>query len=223
MGRKGFFITFEGTDGVGKSTQLRLAADWLSAQKIPVVTTREPGGGPVSERIRQLLLDPSLEMENLTELLLYQAARVEHVHKVILPALAENKVVICDRFTDATLAYQGHARGLKTAAPLLNKLAAGRLTPRLTVLLNLPPRQGLERARNAKANGDRLENEGLAFQKAVQKGYLLLAKKEPRRIKVVDVQATVDGTQAIVRELIKRSLHGHSWSTPSPSLSRGRS
>lgn len=222
MRGKGFFITFEGTDGVGKSTQVGLAAEWLSGQGHSVLTTREPGGGAVSERIRQLLLDPALEMEGLTELFLYQAARVEHVRKVILPAVRSGKTVLCDRFTDATMAYQGHARGLVKAASLLNKLATGGLSPNLTILLNLPPKEGLKRAAGVKSTTDRIENEGLAFQKAVQKGYLDLAKKEPRRIKVVEVRPTMEETQGIIRNLIKRSLRGNSWATPSASLSDRR-
>lgn len=222
MNKKGFFITFEGTDGAGKSTQIRLAAEWLSSLGYPVLTTREPGGGAVSERIRNLLLDPALQMEALTELFLYQAARVEHVQKVLKPALAEGKIVVCDRFTDATLAYQGHARGLGKTAPILNKLATGGLTPHLTLLLNVPPDQGLERARKAKTVPDRLENEGLEFQKSVQKGYLQLAKKEPRRIKLVNVQLTVEATQNIIRQIINRGLRGNSGPTPSTSLLNAR-
>lgn len=222
MRGRGFFITFEGTDGVGKSTQLRLVAEWLSKEGAPAIVTREPGGGAVSERIRQLLLDPAVEMEGLTELFLYQAARVEHVRKIVKPALAEGKIVICDRFTDATMAYQGYARGLGKTAAQLNKLATGGLTPDLTILLNLPPSQGLQRAKNVKAYTDRLENEGIAFQKAVQKGYLSLAKKEPRRIKLIDVRSTVEETQSLIRDRIKRSLRGHSWAISSAPLLSGR-
>ena len=222
MRKKGFFITFEGTDGVGKSTHLKLAADWLSKQGASLLTTREPGGGAVSERIRHLLLDPALEMKGLTELFLYQAARVEHVQNILNPALAEGKIVLCDRFTDATLAYQGHARQLQKPAVLLNKLATGGLVPDLTILLNLPPLQGLERAKQAKSHTDRLENEGLAFQKAVHKGYLKLAKNNSKRIKVVNVRASMEDTQNVIRDIITRSLRGHSWTTPSAPLLVGR-
>src|SRR5690242_18615332 len=110
MPGSGFFLTFEGTDGVGKSTQARLLAEWLRSHGKTVEITREPGGGPVSEEIRKILLNPNLHVEPMTELLLYEAARVEHVEKIIKPWLAEGKTVICDRFADATIAYQGYAR-----------------------------------------------------------------------------------------------------------------
>lgn len=225
MKKGSFFITFEGTDGVGKTTQIQLAASWLTSQGYKVITTREPGGGKLAEKIRRILLDPALQMEPLTELFLYEAARIEHVKKIILPALKKGLVVLCDRFTDATLAYQGQARGLMSQALQLNAIAAGGLKPNLTLLLNLPPKQGLlrARARDLQKKGDRLENEGLSFQKKVQKGYLLLAKREPKRIKIISVQNDVDQTQLLIRAALYRSLHGNSGSTPRSPLSKRRS
>jgi dTMP kinase len=150
MPKNVFFITFEGTDGVGKSTQARLSAEWLNRRKIPVTLTREPGGGPLAERVRALLLDPKNDMQPLTELLLYQAARVEHLHRVSLPALKRGISVLCDRFTDATLAYQGHARGLMRESLVLNKLVCGKFKPDLTLLFDLPAKHGLTKARARK-------------------------------------------------------------------------
>ncbi len=222
MIKKGFFITFEGTDGVGKSTQLKLTAEWLSNAGYDVITTREPGGGAVSERIRALLLDPNIQMENVTELMLYQAARVEHIKKIIEPALEQKKVVLCDRFTDATEAYQGYARGLGQKATLLNKIATNGLTPQLTILLDLPPARGLARAKKVKSFTDRLENEGVEFQKKVRLGYLAVAKKEPRRVKVVAVQESIEQTQRRIREIISRSLRGNIGAAARPSLLNGR-
>ncbi len=222
MSKKGIFITFEGTDGVGKSTQINLTHTWFVVQGFHVVVTREPGGGALSEKIRRLLLDPSLSMDGLTELFLYEAARVEHVKSVIRPALDHGKIVLCDRFTDATIAYQGYARGLKKEAAALNLVAAGGLRPDLTILLNLPPEKALERARKLKGNADRLENEGVEFQKKVQRGYLDLARKEPARVKLISVQPTPEATQSLIQAAIKRKLHGYFGTTPRAPLSYGR-
>ncbi|MCG3205479.1 MAG: Thymidylate kinase [Elusimicrobia bacterium] len=215
MKNRGLFLTFEGTDGVGKSTQIKLLASWLKQKGHSVVLTREPGGGPLAEKIRELLLNPRLSIEPLTELFLYEAARVEHVKKVIQPALKKGKVVLCDRFTDATLAYQGHARGLMIHALRLNEIAAGNVAPNLTFLLDLAPHKGLHRAkaRNKNNRGDRLENEGLAFQKKVRQGYRLLAKQHPGRIKIIPVQASLHQTQEIIRAILARSLHGNIGTT----------
>lgn len=209
MSRKSFFITLEGTDGVGKTTQARSLKEWLESQGFDVLLTREPGGGEVAEQIRGILLNPSVHLENLTELFLYEAARVEHLNKVVLPALKAGRVVLCDRFSDATVAYQGHARGLMKDVLLLNKIATKGRQPDLTLLLNLPPAQGIRKAyeRSRKdGKGDRLENEGLAFQRKVQKGYLELQKKEPARIKLIPVQKKIDATQNLIRKEVQKKL-----------------
>ncbi len=165
MSKKGFFITFEGTDGVGKSTQAQRTAQWLQSQGIQVTLTREPGGGPLAERVRTLLLDPKNKMQPLTELLLYQAARVEHLHRVIRPALDLGGTVLCDRFADATLAYQGHGRRLWDESVALNKLVCGPLKPDITLLFDLLPKTALKKAAARKSSGgDRMEQEGLEFQ-----------------------------------------------------------
>ena len=205
MKKRGFFITFEGTDGVGKSTQAALLADWLREKGLAVQQTREPGGGEAAERIRQILLDPDLKISGLAELFLYEAARVEHLDRVIRPALAAGHVVLCDRFTDSTLAYQGFARNLMKEAVLLNRVAAGGLKPDLTLLLDLPAADGLRKAvGRTGGGGDRLENEGAAFQETVRKGFVILARKEPRRIRRIAVRATVDETQAEIRRAVAK-------------------
>ncbi len=209
MFNRGFFITFEGTDGAGKTTQAKLLKNWLEGHRKRVVLTREPGGGRVAERIRALLLNRQSTMEDLTELFLYQAARVEHTAKVIRPALRQGKIVICDRFTDATIAYQGNARGLpRPPIHYLNRLATGNLKPDLTLWLDLPPRQALRNAqgRHPSRNGDRMESEGVKFQDKVRRGYLGLARAEPRRIKRIRVQPSIDSTQQMIRRLVGRRI-----------------
>jgi len=205
--RHGFFITFEGTDGTGKSTHIKLLAKWLEQRRVPVVLTREPGGGGLSEKIRGVLLDPRLNITEIAELFLYEAARADHMAHVVRPALAKGKWVLCDRFTDATLAYQGTARGLPMQ-PIhyLNRLATGGRKPDLTLWLDLPPSQGLRRAFKLKKGHDRIEKEGLRFQDKVRRGYQLLAKKEPRRIRRIEVQQSVDDTQALIRAVVGKFL-----------------
>jgi len=207
--KKSFLITLEGTDGVGKTTQARLLKEWLERQGYDVLLTREPGGGTVAEKIRKILLDPNVHLENLTELFLYEAARVEHLNKIVRPALKKGMVVLCDRFTDATIAYQGHARGLMKDVLLLNVIATKGLKPHLTLLLNLPPAQGMKKAlerSQKKGKGDRVENEGLSFQRKVQKGYLNLQKKEPGRIKLIPVQKTIEATQELIQDAVQLKL-----------------
>ncbi len=171
------FITFEGTEGAGKSTLIRAFAkklDRLSAQKI--ILTREPGGSAVAEKIRSLILDEA--MHPWTELFLYEASRAEHLHRVILPALSKGHTVLCDRFSDSSLAYQGYARGLpwKTVG-VLNQIATQGLTPDLTVFLDIDPALGLK---NAQVQ-TRFEKEGLKFQRKVRQGFLKAMRESPKR------------------------------------------
>lgn len=207
MSKRGFFITFEGTDGTGKSTHAKRLRQWLTKQGASVVLTREPGGGRLAERIRAILLDPKLEMDGLTELFLYEAARCNHVAQVIRPALEAGRWVICDRFTDATFAYQGAARGLNIKhIEALNNLATGGIQPHLTLWLDLPPTSGLARAGGRRGGHDRLEKEGLGFQRKVRQGYANLARRFPRRIRRVPVQKSIDETQSNIRRLVKPYL-----------------
>ena len=175
-------ITFEGTEGCGKSTLLQNLSNKLKKAGIPHLLTREPGGSEVAEGIRGVILKS--EMAAMTELFLYEAARAEHFEKTILPALKEKKIVLCDRFTDSTIAYQGFARGLdlKTIARL-NAIATHGMSPDLTFFLDLPVKIGLERA----SDPNRFEKEGVAFQNKVRKGFLYSIKKNPKRWSILKV------------------------------------
>ncbi|NPV26882.1 MAG: dTMP kinase [Firmicutes bacterium] len=206
----GRLITIEGIDGAGKTTQAQLLGEYLINRGLAVVTTREPGGTAISERIRAILLDPAhRNMSVQAEVLLYAAARAQLVAEVIKPALAAGQVVICDRFIDSTLAYQGAGRGLdqKSLGPVIN-LATGGLEPDLTLLLDLDPAEGQNRIRQGRIrNGgpynDRLEQESLEFYQRVRNSFLTLARQNPNRIKVIaaaqpreavwaEIKATVD-------------------------------
>jgi dTMP kinase len=206
--KQGFFLTFEGADGVGKSTQIALLAEYLKQADRQVLTTREPGGTYAGERVRAILLDPMSFMSVRTELLLYLAARAEHVDKVILPALREGQIVLCDRFSDSTLVYQGLARGLgvKEAAEL-DEFATDGLTPDLTFLLDAPveliAQRHLERG-----EPDRIEKEGVALQKIVRAGFLSLAKQAPERVVVVDALPRAPKVEAVIRRHVLGLLRG---------------
>jgi dTMP kinase len=185
---RGRFITLEGIEGAGKSTVARFAEDWLSAHGLKVVRTREPGGTPLAERIRGVVLDRTVEpIPPEAELLLMFAARAVHLASLIRPALARGEWVLCDRFTDATRAYQGGGRGID--GRLIEQLAAtvhGDLMPDCTLLLDLPVAQGLERARRRSAVGDRFEQEQGLFFERVRAAYLDIAAREPQRVRIID-------------------------------------
>lgn len=193
-----FFVTLEGIEGSGKTTQIRLLANHLQAQGLEVVCTREPGGCPIADAIRAILLDSANSaMVPRAELLLYAAARAQHVEEVIRPALAQGKVVLCDRYTDATLAYQGYGRGLDlNLIAQLNDLASGSLTPELTLLLDFPAETGLARARarNHQSQGTdegRFEQEALDFHRRIREGYLRVAGGQAR-FTVIDASGDQD-------------------------------
>lgn len=189
----GFFITFEGTEGVGKSTQLEYAANWLKARDIDFVVTREPGGTPLAESIRELLLQPREEkVADLTELLLMFAARSQHLHTLIKPHLDAGKWVLCDRFTDATYAYQGGGRGVSQAnISLLENLVQGELRPDHVVLLDAPVEVGMSRARK-RGELDRFEQEAVAFFERIRQTYLERAAQWPERYHVIDAAQALD-------------------------------
>lgn len=211
----GFFITFEGIEGCGKTTQIRRAAQWLSSAGHEVVVTREPGGCPIADEIRAILLDArNSAMVPLAELLLYAAARAQHVSEVISPALAAGKVVLCDRFTDSTLAYQGYGRNLdRGVIGHLNALAAGSVKPDLTVVLDCPVETGLSRAMarinsSSTAREERFEQESRLFHERIRDGFLALAAAEPNRFAVVDGSQGVEETGVAIQNLLARRLTG---------------
>jgi dTMP kinase len=191
--KRGIFITFEGGEGVGKTTQIAKLAHAFEAAGRSVVVTREPGGSQIANRIRSLLLDPKMEgLVPLAELFLYEASRAQHVADIIRPALSAGKVVICDRFADSSVVYQGAARGIAgTLVTKLNQIATAGLKPQLTFFLDLDPRIGLARV-GARGILDRMEKEALSFHQAVRKGYRALAKKEPRRFRVINAADSRD-------------------------------
>ena len=188
------FITLEGIEGSGKTTQIRHVEAFLRSRGMTTVVTREPGGTAVGEKIRAVLLNPDIEkMAPLTELFLYEADRIEHLEKTIRPALAAGKVVLCDRFCDATVVYQGYGRGLDLELiERLHRLILDGVRPDLTFLFDLDPAIGLERAWNQVDNGTRsgketrFEKEKLAFHRSIRQGYLTIARQDPQRFVIVD-------------------------------------
>jgi len=209
---KGLFITFEGVEGCGKTTQTLALTEWLRAQGLSVVLTREPGGTPVGERCREILLDVGhAGMSPATELFLYLASRAEHVDGVIKPALKRGDVVISDRFADASVAYQGGGRllGQKTVGAL-NEVATGGVKPDVTFLMDLDPAEGIERLVMGRGEGarDRIESEVLEFHQRVREAYLETAGREPDRFVVIDAELSVEEIQSNVREAVGRLL-GH--------------
>ena len=207
---RGVFVTFEGTEGVGKTTQIqRLSAD-LTVQRYSVIVTREPGGTEISEQIRLLLLDPeNTAMESTTELLLYAASRAQHVLEKIIPALEAGKVVISDRFADASLAYQGYGRGLDLdLIRNLNRIATRGIVPDITFLLDLPVDIGLKRAGKRGQGFDRLEREKTEFYRRIRQGYLEIVDQEPSRIKVIPAEHNEDQVYTFIKEEIVTLFNG---------------
>lgn len=201
----GLFITFEGPEGSGKSTQAELAAEYLQSRGMKVLLTREPGGTPVGERIRDILLDPcAAGMTATCELFLFLAGRAQHVEEAIRPALGRGEVVVCSRYADASVAYQAAGRGLdKAVVERLNEWATGGLLPDLTIVLDVQTQVGLQRARAASTKrvpngeGDRIERADIEFHRRVREGYLRLARENPERVKVVEA----DGLERMTRRV----------------------
>lgn len=186
---KGMFITIEGGEGAGKTTLIRLLAAELEAQGLPVMTTREPGGIPIAEKIREVILDTShTSMDGRTEALLYAAARRQHLVEKVVPALDAGQWVICDRFIDSSLAYQGYARGLgMETVREINRYAIESWMPDITLYLDIPPELGLARiAASSQREVNRLDLEKESFHRKVRQGYLLLLEQEPERIVMLD-------------------------------------
>lgn len=208
--KAGLFITVEGSEGVGKSTCIEFIEAWLKAQAFPMVKTREPGGTPLAESIRNLLLTPQQEpVADISELLLMFAARAQHLEQVIKPALTGRKVVVCDRFTDATYAYQGGGRGGDTQQiAQLEQLVQGSLRPHATLLLDMPVADALQRAARRGAL-DRIENQTLDFFERVRQCYLTRAKRYPKQFHLIDAAQSFAAVKQQVEQVLEKVLSQH--------------
>lgn len=191
MMKKGYFITFEGGDGAGKSTQIKKLMEYLESKGFDVILTREPGGTDIGEKIRQIILDPeNKEMDSVTEAMLYAASRAQHVSQVIKPSIEAGKIVICDRFIDSSIAYQGYGRNLGDSVSIINSYAVGKYMPHKTFLLKLKPQAGS--LRMAGREKDRIELEAASFHQTVYDGYEALEKEYPDRIVGIDASRTIE-------------------------------
>jgi dTMP kinase len=201
MGMKGKFITFEGPEGSGKSTQIQLLKRYLKRKGRRVMVLREPGGVKISEAVRRVLLDVKNDkMTDLCETLLYMAARAQIVEEVLRPALKKGMIVLCDRFLDSTVAYQGYGNGVDRALIMdLGKLVTQKLSPDLTFLFDLPVNRGLSRRKRAK---DRIEHRPLNYHNRVRNGYLAIARREPRRMKVLKAERSREEIQKEIRQYV---------------------
>ncbi len=206
----GFFMTVEGGEGAGKTTNIACIKEWLTTHNIEFVHTREPGGTPLAENIRELLLAKSDEaIAEKAELLLVFAARAQHLDQVIMPALQAGKVVLCDRFTDATYAYQGAGRGLsKSDIATLEGLVQGALRPDLTLLLDLPVAAGMARV-NQRGDLDRFEQEAMTFFERVREGYLERAAMFENQYAIVDASQSLEGVQADIGVILQNRLSAY--------------
>jgi dTMP kinase len=210
---KGLFITFEGIEGSGKSTQVELLANYLKAHKKSVTLTREPGGTAIGDQVRKILLDPANNrLVPRAELLLYAASRAQHLEELILPELKAGRIVLCDRFSDATLAYQGYGRGLDLETiQSLDRIVTQGIRPDLTFLLDIDAAAGLSRARGRNSTRGleaeaRFENEDLAFHERVRSGYRALAKQYPDRYRTVDASPAPEEIQNRIRKIMDDAL-----------------
>jgi dTMP kinase len=196
----GILVTFEGIEGSGKSTQIALAEKYLEERGYRCLVTREPGGTPLGEEIRAFLLEKNdLRIDPLAELLLIEADRAQHVREVISPALAEGRMILCDRFTDATVAYQGYGRGMDMAfIETMNQRATNGLIPQCTIVLDCSVEKGMARA----GGEDRFEREGHLFHEKVREGYLRIAQQEPQRVKVVSAEGTQEAIHNEIRSIL---------------------
>lgn len=213
--QRGKFITVEGLDGCGKSTQIEKLAKALQAEKLAVVVTREPGGTPSGEKMRRLLLDARTSgLAPLAELALMFAARAQHIKEVILPVVSEGRIVLCDRFTDSSEAYQGGGRKLGSEAVLgLHKILCGNLQPDLTILMDSDVASSVNRARRRnrtqaaeRNNENRFEQESRAFFERVRSAYLAIAERDRQRVVVIDARGTPEETHRRIMDVVKRKL-----------------
>ncbi len=204
--KRGLFITIEGTDGAGKSTQIDFIKRYLKEKEIDAIFTREPGGTEISEKIRKIILDKSnKEMTPMTETLLYAASRAQLMEEVIKPSLKEGKTIVCDRFIDSSIAYQGYARKLGKQVQDINEYAIGEYMPDLTILLKVDVKRGIERIEENAGNKeekDRLENENIEFHKEVFKGYMQLEQDFKDRIKGVDAEKPIEEVSSDIKKYL---------------------
>lgn len=203
------FITFEGIEGSGKTTQILMLSDFLSGKGYSVTVTREPGGTELGEAVRRILLDPDNagKIGPWTEVFLYLASRTQHLIQVILPARREGKVILCDRYEDATIAYQGKARGLgvETVRNVLRSSPVW-IAPDLTILFDLPPEAGFRRIREGGKELDRFEREEIDFHRRVREGYLEIAREEPERVRVINAEETAERIHIALFQMIVQFL-----------------
>lgn len=203
--KKGLFITFEGVDGCGKTTQINLLSEYLKKNNIEVLLTREPGGKGLGEKLREILLNYDGEVSDRCESFLFLADRAQNVDIIVKPAIEQGKFVLCDRHTDSTVAYQGYGRGLDiNTINYLNSLATNGKKPDLTFVFDIDTDTSMKRIGK---NQDRMESAGINFQNKVRNGYLELAKNEPERVKVVDATKSIEEIHEKVLEIIKKFLH----------------
>jgi dTMP kinase len=207
--KKGLFIVFEGPEGAGKTTQAKLLYKYLRNKGYDVVLTREPGGTKLAEAVRKIILSPKMKIYPMTELLLYEAARAQHIEEVIKPNLQKNKIVISDRFADASVVYQGYARGLGVEfVEKLNKLVVCNVVPDITFLLDISPKEGLQRIKfNRKTSFDRLEKESLKFHIKIREGYLNIAKKR-KNFYIINVEnKTFQEVHTIIVDILNKKFN----------------
>lgn len=205
--KKGLFISIEGPDGSGKSTQIKNIRRFFNDKGIDIIFTREPGGTAIGERIRHIILDRACsEMDDMTEALLYAAARAQHVRQVIKPALAEGKIVICDRFVDSSIAYQGYGRKIGKPVEVINEYAVDGCMPDITFLMKMDPRVG--RRRISAENQDRLEREMDDFHIRTFEGYLELEKKYPERIVGIDASRSIEEIKSDIYKKLEAVIKG---------------
>jgi dTMP kinase len=201
---KGLFITFEGVDGCGKTTQINLLSEYLQKQGYEVLLTREPGGKGLGEKLREILLNYDGEVSDRCESFLFLADRAQHIDIIVNPAVQQGKIVLCDRHTDSTVAYQGYGRGLDIdTINKLNNLATNGRKPDLTFVFDIDTETSMKRVGK---NQDRMESAGIEFQTKVRNGYLEIAKQEPERVKVIDATKSIEEIHAEVLKYIKNIL-----------------
>jgi len=209
--KKGIFITFEGVEGCGKSTHARLVYNYLTRNiKLPCVYTAEPGGTKIGDKIRRILLNPdNTSLSSITELFLFEASRSQLVKEIIRPALKKKSIVICDRFYDATAAYQGRAGSLGVdLTEKMNHLATGGLKPDLTIILDIDVKEGLRRATRHRGK-DRMERKNISYHNRVRKGYIEIAKDQPRRVRLIKTRRTVSETQIPIKQEVLNVIQGY--------------